>query len=1333
MPVHPPPLQLPAKPLNDVHKQTPTDFQSSFLVNSIETKSTNFLNSTNQQTFVTEHLNQLNLDNNSSSFHYQQTWKSSSDLTKSNSFNNLNNFSNISPHKLNHHQLLLQQQQSTRESLDSRIEHLIKKPSFANSILGSLSDFSNSNLNSPSFDSNNKSSFNKIDNYNQRLNEHHRFKEASKDSFHSVYNSETILGTPPSPFLSTSDYIKWTKVTKAIDEGKNPSLSDLEENDYADDRASDEYSGDDDIFLKNNDKLTPTRRSFKRNKLNSKQNLSKKSSSKKYDDLDDDRMSLSSLSSGEKLELPDDSEKVSFNRKGFIPFTINSNDSVLKRNKPSYWSGKSNETIKINNQNQNFKFQISTTSSNFTTGSSFFDHQKHYHHSTRPLPNNKFQDVFEDHFDDKSSLDQEDSSKFKRSRMQNIKQSVIKIVVAELKGIIQRDINKKMIESTAYQIYENWWDNAEKQFKLKKEQKENQENLSNDKTSSLVNSTTNATITTNRSTSALKDEPAAWSVLSAVSYNKSNTNTNPFGAEQGGYQYGNLRAVMPKMPSFRRKQPRNEEHHHHHHYNHYNKKSDHYKHSEDDEFEKISSDDESFNLNEKKYVQKNRTSAIINNDEVDSLSDDSSSSSLSFTNKFQKRKSTSKHKKRSSSVESGKTSSVSSTSSSSASESNSDDEQESSAESSSEEEISSDSESLSSGRSNISSSSLESFDRKTPNKFKEIKSSSKKSSLLSSISQSSISSKSLSSYEDDHSDSTSSAYGSEQEKNVHETNNKLKKAEEQPELSKKQNKQQKITNEEQESKSSPKIEEEQDKKSEQIIPQLVEEEQVKPVKRKVGRPPKNKTLQQQQKVDKDAKTANKLNEKENVKPLKQKQQKNSKLNDNDAIMSREEIEASEALMALSGFFSSPAQSDTTTTATSKQFNENSTSISQPHLPQPKPVIILSEQRSKELEIEHKSMQYSDAETDSASETEMMINMSETPEQCIAIDHSYCIPRLDLLRSRSKYDVYDDISKVFDDDNQKETDSRMSDHLYSKASTNLTISDKKMKKTKQAAETKKGKKNNKIVAPVNDENVDISIEKPKEKKEIKFPLRTKEQEIETLYDFIRNGIDQEDLRYLKRSYDTLLQEDNTSYKWLNESHWSDHPPTKISQVVKKKKKTEDLRVHVTGCARTEGYYKMTDKEKAKSSLVVNAAHGADDEENENELDSAKVLRTRIPTTQQATREARSNQRRLLATVDVAWSDLLKFNQLQFRKKQLKFARSSIHDWGLFALEPIAADEMVIEYVGQGIRPIIADLREKQYNEMGIGSSYLFRVDLETIIDATKVGNLARFINHSCTVC
>lgn len=43
-------------------------------------------------------------------------------------------------------------------------------------------------------------------------------------------------------------------------------------------------------------------------------------------------------------------------------------------------------------------------------------------------------------------------------------------------------------------------------------------------------------------------------------------------------------------------------------------------------------------------------------------------------------------------------------------------------------------------------------------------------------------------------------------------------------------------------------------------------------------------------------------------------------------------------------------------------------------------------------------------------------------------------------------------------------------------------------------------------------------------------------------------------------------------------------------------------------------------------------------------------------------------------------------LQFRKKKLRFGRSRIHEWGLFAMEPIAADEMVIEYVGQNIRQV-----------------------------------------------
>lgn len=57
-----------------------------------------------------------------------------------------------------------------------------------------------------------------------------------------------------------------------------------------------------------------------------------------------------------------------------------------------------------------------------------------------------------------------------------------------------------------------------------------------------------------------------------------------------------------------------------------------------------------------------------------------------------------------------------------------------------------------------------------------------------------------------------------------------------------------------------------------------------------------------------------------------------------------------------------------------------------------------------------------------------------------------------------------------------------------------------------------------------------------------------------------------------------------------------------------------------------------------------------------------------------------------------------------------------------METIPAGEMVIEYVGEVIRQAVADRREKLYERMGIGSSYLFRVDDDLVVDATKKGNL-----------
>lgn len=110
---------------------------------------------------------------------------------------------------------------------------------------------------------------------------------------------------------------------------------------------------------------------------------------------------------------------------------------------------------------------------------------------------------------------------------------------------------------------------------------------------------------------------------------------------------------------------------------------------------------------------------------------------------------------------------------------------------------------------------------------------------------------------------------------------------------------------------------------------------------------------------------------------------------------------------------------------------------------------------------------------------------------------------------------------------------------------------------------------------------------------------------------------------------------------------------------------------------------------------------------------------------------SNQLQLLST-PIELSDLQKFQKLNFRKKKLKCGKSPIHNLGLFAMEPIAADEMVIENVGQNIRLSVGDARKRNYEAAGLSNSYLFKIDSDTVIDSTKCGNLARFINHSCDV-
>lgn len=121
-----------------------------------------------------------------------------------------------------------------------------------------------------------------------------------------------------------------------------------------------------------------------------------------------------------------------------------------------------------------------------------------------------------------------------------------------------------------------------------------------------------------------------------------------------------------------------------------------------------------------------------------------------------------------------------------------------------------------------------------------------------------------------------------------------------------------------------------------------------------------------------------------------------------------------------------------------------------------------------------------------------------------------------------------------------------------------------------------------------ENIQNAFVYEKYPKKIQEPTVTYKErdlmsEMAILYEFLTRGIDAEDVEYLRQSYEALLADDSQGY-WLNDTHWVDHPPTDVPSPAKRRKRDE-LRLHASGSARTEGYYKVDIREKAKHKVWV----------------------------------------------------------------------------------------------------------------------------------------------------
>jgi histone-lysine N-methyltransferase SETD1 len=165
-------------------------------------------------------------------------------------------------------------------------------------------------------------------------------------------------------------------------------------------------------------------------------------------------------------------------------------------------------------------------------------------------------------------------------------------------------------------------------------------------------------------------------------------------------------------------------------------------------------------------------------------------------------------------------------------------------------------------------------------------------------------------------------------------------------------------------------------------------------------------------------------------------------------------------------------------------------------------------------------------------------------------------------------------------------------------------------------------------------------------------------------------------------------------------------------------------HTSGSSRAEGWKKIpqiaksaylpqrnraavsVDDAAASTSIAANPGHTSGR--------TARVTGRRLALDMESHRKT--------AASATAESDLFAFNQLRIRKKALRFARSAIEGYGLYAMESINIGEMVCEYVGEVCRSAVAEVREQRYLKQGIGSSYLFRLDGDMVCDATMRGSV-----------
>lgn len=162
-------------------------------------------------------------------------------------------------------------------------------------------------------------------------------------------------------------------------------------------------------------------------------------------------------------------------------------------------------------------------------------------------------------------------------------------------------------------------------------------------------------------------------------------------------------------------------------------------------------------------------------------------------------------------------------------------------------------------------------------------------------------------------------------------------------------------------------------------------------------------------------------------------------------------------------------------------------------------------------------------------------------------------------------------------------------------------------------------------------------------------------------------------------------------------------------------------NASGCARTEGTSavdKSSGSGRITRALVRKPKEGEGSKQNADDGNKDRNGGPSSSATGESKRDFESNQAKYCEMKSVPLDH------------RLAAKRSHIHGWGLFAKVNLSKHSMIAEYMGETIRQCVADKREFAYEKSGIGSCYMFRLDMQHIVDATRIGCMARFMNHCC---